>query len=216
MEPYQVRLATERIDSTWPPCNERAQWGRVEARVTRRWKYRATVSTSEISPAGPRPNPRDRESAQSYLAAAVSISNSLEHIRIHSTTDLFFRYFLSHWSSLFHWTDLLSPPFLLILVKNRFIFINKKCSQDNGLQVYYRIHGSKLHKFSDLVLSIWLHLTETILLWIRFSVSPNLRDLLLTEQLHTTGSLIFVPQASKTTVPKLFPYKPALTLLQRF
>jgi hypothetical protein len=40
--------------------------------------------------------------------------------------------------------------------------------------------------------------------------------LFLTEQLHTTSSLIFVQQHSKSTVPKLLPYKPALFLLQRF
>jgi hypothetical protein len=30
------------------------------------------------------------------------------------------------------------PLFLLILVKNRLISINKKCSPDNGLQIYNR------------------------------------------------------------------------------
>jgi hypothetical protein len=38
----------------------------------------------------------------------------------------------------------------------------------------------------------------------------------LTEQLHTTNSLIFVQQLSATTVSKLLPYKPPLALLQRF
>ena len=84
------------------------------------------------------------------------------------------------------------PLFLLILVKNKVISINKKCSPNNSLQVYYWIHGSNLHKFSDLVLSNRLHFTEAILLWIRFSVLPNSHDLFLTAQLHSTSSLIFV------------------------
>jgi hypothetical protein len=40
-----------------------------------------------------------------------------------------------------------------------------------------------------------------------------LPNLLLAAQLHTTSSLIFVQQHSKSTVPKLLPYKLALTLL---
>jgi hypothetical protein len=105
------------------------------------------------------------------------------------------------------------PLFLLILVKNRVIFINKNCSPNNGLQVYYRIHGSILHKFSDLVLSNRLHFTEAITLWIRFSVLPNSHNLLLTTQLHRTNSLIFVQYPSKLTASKLTYYKPVLTLL---
>jgi hypothetical protein len=84
------------------------------------------------------------------------------------------------------------PLFLLILVKNKVIFINKNCSPNNNLQVYYRIHGSILHKFLDLVLSNRLHFTEAILLSIRFSVLPNSHNLFLTAQLHSTNSLIFV------------------------
>jgi hypothetical protein len=66
----------------------------------------------------------------------------------------FFIYFLC--SNLHRFTESTSfhPLFLLILVKNRGIFINKNCSPNNSLQVYYRIHGSILHKFSDLVPSI--------------------------------------------------------------
>jgi hypothetical protein len=127
----------------------------------------------------------------------------------------FFKYFLvtnlrcSAEPTSFH------PLFLLILVKNRLSSINKKCSPYNGLQLYYRIQRSKLHRFSDLVLSVRLQLTKTILLWIRFSASPISLDLFLIEQLNTTNSLIFV-QLSTMTVPKLLPYKPALDLLQRF
>jgi hypothetical protein len=57
--------------------------------VTRRLIYRATVSTGEISPARLRQSSRDRDSAHSYLAAVVPTSNSLEHIGIHSVSDLF-------------------------------------------------------------------------------------------------------------------------------
>jgi hypothetical protein len=104
----------------------------------------------------------------------------------------FFRYFLI--------PDLHSPAeptsfhplFLLILVKNKVTFINKNCSSNNSLQVYYRIYGSILHKFSDLVFSNWLHFTEAITLWIRFSVLANSHNLLLTAQLRRTNPLIFV------------------------
>jgi hypothetical protein len=95
------------------------------------------------------------------------------------------------------------PLFFLILVKNRVIFINKNCSPNNSLQVYYRILGSILHKFSDLVLSIRLHFTEAITFWIRFSVLPYSHNLSLTAQLHHTISLIFVQYPSKPTASKL-------------
>jgi hypothetical protein len=140
-----------------------------------------------------RPSSRNHDKAHSYPTAVVPTSNSLEHIRIHSASDLFvlqiFPVFDLHYSAeptSFH------PLFLLILVKNKVISINKKCSPNNSLQVYYWIHGSNLHKFSDLVLSNRLHFTEAILLWIRFSVLPNSHDLFLTAQLHSTSSLIFV------------------------
>jgi hypothetical protein len=128
----------------------------------------------------------------------------------------FFRYFLR--SDLHRFTEptSLHPLFLLILVKNRAVSINKKCSPNNNLQLYYRIYGSNLHKFSDLVLPNRLHFTEAILFWIQFSVLFNSHNLCLTTQLHNTSSLIFVQQPSKSTVPKLLHYKLALTLLQRF
>ena len=128
----------------------------------------------------------------------------------------FFRYFLisdlhsSVEPTSFH------PLFLLILVKNRVTFINKNCSPNNSLQVYYRIHGSILHKFSDLVLSIRLHFTEAITFWIRFSVLPYSHNLSLTAQLHRIISLIFVQYPSNPTPSKLLYYKPVLTLLHTF
>jgi hypothetical protein len=127
----------------------------------------------------------------------------------------FFRYFLR--SDLHRFTERTSlhPLFLLILVKNRAISINK-CSPNNNLPLYYRIYGSNLHKFSDLGLSNRLHFTEAILFWIQFSVLFNSHNLCLTTQLHNTSSLIFVQQPSKSTVPKLLHYKLALTLLQKF
>jgi hypothetical protein len=128
----------------------------------------------------------------------------------------FFRYFLI--SDLHYPNELTSfhPLFLLILVKNRVIFINKNCSPNDSLQVYYRIHGSIMHKFLDLVLSNRLYFTEGITLWIRFSVLPNSHNLLLTAQLHRTNSLIFVQYPSKPTASKLPYYKLVLTLLQKF
>jgi hypothetical protein len=92
----------------------------------------------------------------------------------------FFRYFLL--SDLHHFTKptSLHPLFLLILVKNRVVSINKKCSPNNNLQLYYRIYGSNLHKFSDLGLSNRLHFTEAILLWIQFLVLFNSHNLCMT------------------------------------
>jgi hypothetical protein len=129
---------------------------------------------------------------------------------------LFFRYFLRSDLQCFTEPASFHPLYLLILVKNRVIFINKICSPNNTLQVYYRIHGSILLRFSDLVLPNRLHLTKTMVFWIWLLVLPSSHGLFLTEQLHTTSSLIFEQQHSKLTVPKLLPYKPALTLLQRF
>jgi hypothetical protein len=98
------------IVSAWQSRKEGAQWGRSEARVTRRRKDRATVTAGEISPARPQPNPRSRELAPSYHVAVVPISNSSDPIQIHSTPDLSSDISLSHWSSLLHWTDHFSPP----------------------------------------------------------------------------------------------------------
>jgi hypothetical protein len=130
--------------------------------VTRQRNDRATVTAGEISPVRRWPSSRNGDTVHSYLAA-VPPSNSPEHIRIHSVADLlFFRYFLI--SDLHYPTEPTSfhPLFLLILLKNRVIFINKNCSPNNSLQVYYRIHGSILHKSSDMVLLIRLHFTEAI------------------------------------------------------
>jgi hypothetical protein len=128
----------------------------------------------------------------------------------------FFRYFLRSDLHCFTESTSLHPLFLLILVKNRAVSINMKCSPNNNLQLYYRIYGSNLHKFSDLVLSNRLHFTEAIVFWIHFLVLFNSHNLCLTAQLHNTSSLIFVQQPSKSTVPKLLHYNLALTLLQRF
>jgi hypothetical protein len=128
----------------------------------------------------------------------------------------FFRYFLRSDLQCFTEPTSFHPLFLLILVKNRVISLNKNRSLNNSLQVYYRIHGSILYRFSDLMLSNWRHFIGAILLWIQFSELPNSHNLLLTAQLHSTSSLIFVQYLSKSTASKLLPYKPALTLLQRF
>jgi hypothetical protein len=54
------------------------------------------------------------------------------------------------------------PLFLLILVKNRVISINKDCSLNNSLQTYYRIPGPKLNGIKDMVLPLLPHSTVTI------------------------------------------------------
>jgi hypothetical protein len=54
------------------------------------------------------------------------------------------------------------PLFLLILVKNRVISINKDCSLINNLQTYYRIPEPKLNGIKDMVLPIRPHSTVTI------------------------------------------------------
>jgi hypothetical protein len=211
-------MVTKFIVSAWQTRKEGAQWGRSEARVTRRWNDRATVTAGEISPVRLRPNSRNGDTAHSYLVAVAPISNSPEHIRIHSATDLFVLSDISCATDLHRFTEPASfhPLFLLILVKNRVIFINKSYSPNNSLQVYYRIHGSILHKFLDLVPSIRLHFTEAITFWIQFSVLPHSHNLSLTAQLHRTISLIFVQCPSKPTASKLLYYKPVLTLLQTF
>jgi hypothetical protein len=55
------------------------------------------------------------------------------------------------------------PHFLMFLVKNRVASLNKICSPNNSLQVCYRVHGSIMYRFSDLVLSNRLHFLGAIL-----------------------------------------------------
>ena len=108
----------------------------------------ATVAAGEIFLPRPWPNPQDGELAQSYPAPAIPISSSFGHIRIPQRRRSFLQIFLSV-------IDLpcstepapFNPLFLLILVKNRLISINKNCSPDNGLQTYYRILEPKLNRF---------------------------------------------------------------------
>jgi hypothetical protein len=63
-----------------------------------------------------------------------------------------------------------NPLWLLILVKNRVILLNKVCSLNISLQTYYRIYGPKPSEFKDMARPNWLHSTVTISVF-RFSFS---------------------------------------------
>lgn len=63
-----------------------------------------------------------------------------------------------------HLTDLplFSHPFLLILVKNRSVSINRTCSLIKDLQSYYRVLGPKHHRLQIKVPKNQLYHTGTI------------------------------------------------------
>jgi hypothetical protein len=152
---------------------------------------RATTTVGGISPTThgwvrgmvPRPKLSLRDRLLHQITWAHPVQKCLRSL------STFFRYL--HCFDLQRFTNPTTyhPHFLMILVKNRVTSLNKFVPQTTVFCVCYRVHGSILYRFSDLVLSNRLHFLGAIHFWIQFSDLPNL---LLTAQLHTYLSPISI------------------------
>jgi hypothetical protein len=72
------------------------------------------------------------------------------------------RYFCTFESTALDYPPFFSKPFLLILIKNRSVTINRTCSLIKGLQSYYRFLGPKPHRLQVMVPKNQLQHTGTI------------------------------------------------------